>query len=331
MVLSYTRPNPPYAFQASDRLLTDPSNQDPLDPKANKSVVFFARGSLVVLGYSGRAVVDFRKRTERTTDHWIADQLCGEELGFAPFMMGTPQYEWDLGLALRSLRAALEADGQFAEQGVDIVFCGQQWRRGRPERGMFPVRGSLKPAGGARYELTQVRGRVGSEGWFGLDVAGGELPDGEALLRSLMAVESPEAVEQLLVDAIRDAASRSELIGTDCMVVRIGLGGVWIRYDGRRPTVGPQSAPGTPVPWIVTPGTVCGPMVSGSPELTVHNIPIRVEVPANDSPGEVVGPGKTPGSVVTRFVLAGVGPYASRYGHQPPDIPPPPVDEPSEQ
>jgi len=116
--------------------------------------------------------------------------------------------------------------------------------------------------------------------------------------------------------------------GADCLVVRISAQGVRVRYDGRRPPVGRDPLPGTPLPWIVTSGAVHGPMVSRSSQMSMSGMPIEVEVPVAEPRVEVVGPGKTPGSVVKRVRLWGFWPYSSRYGAQPPDTPPPPEDSP---
>ena len=242
MVLSYSRPDPPVGIQASDRLLTD-TNKDPLDPAANKSVVFSTRGALVVLGYSGRAVLDFGRGTEKTTDHWLAEQLCSRALAMAPLTMGTPAYEWDLGLALRHIRSSLDTSRQFSEQGVEINFCGVQWRRGRMDRGLFAASGDLD-AGGDGDQLTHVRSRAKGDTPHVLRTAGGELPDAHDLLDRLARSSSPDNAEDLLVAAIRDAASRSSLIGRDCLIVRISAHGVRVRYDGQRPSVGPDPMPG---------------------------------------------------------------------------------------
>ncbi len=276
------------------------------------------------LPYCGRAVVGFGCSNEQTTDHWIAEELCGAALEVAPLSIGTPEYRKDLGLALRSLRSALETDSQFKEQGVEIGFCGLQWQRGRINRGIFPADGWIAPAGCGRYDLSHSRSRVLRGAPHSLQVTGGNLPEPEALLASLAETPAQRAAEDLLVDAIRDAASRSDLIGSDCMVVGLGAGGITVRYEGVRPTVGPEPVPGTPLPWIVTPGTVLGPMVSRSPELTAGGIPVFTEIPAADVEGTIVAPGRPPGSVQKRYRVPLFGPSASLYGQQPPprDYPP---------
>ncbi len=311
---------------SSDRLLTDPTSFDPLDPTANKSIVFATRGGIIALGYSGLAVVGYRGTNERTTDHWLAERLTGGAPGMA-VTLGTPEYRHDVGLAIRNLKMDLESDRRFAAADTQVTFCGVQWQRGRPERGVFSAYGSLTRAKGGGYELKHFRFRAGRDEPHALIAT----PDGvgldlDELLAQLAASSSPEAAEDLMIGAIQEAAGKSPAIGPDCLVVRIANAPVRIRYEGRRPVIGPERMPATPIPWIVTPGAAAAPMVVATPKLTVGGVAVEVEVPAFVPQGEVIGPGKTPGRLIKRVILPGFTTHSPRYGMKPPDIPPPPAE-----
>ena len=80
LVLSYARGA--YALQVSDRLVTDVASHEALDPNANKAIVFLASNALVSIAFAGRAVMHFRQgERERATDHWLVEQLIGQEVG----------------------------------------------------------------------------------------------------------------------------------------------------------------------------------------------------------------------------------------------------------
>jgi hypothetical protein len=93
-------------IHAGDRLVTVAGR--PYDETANKSVIFQARDSRVVLGYTGAAYVgDF------PTDEWIAYQLTHTDLPRGPRMGGLHQFataSWpDLSAAAHALRDSLSA------------------------------------------------------------------------------------------------------------------------------------------------------------------------------------------------------------------------------
>lgn len=324
----------PFALQASDRLLTDLVNVGPLDPKANKSVVFATFGATVLFGYSGRAVVDYDLPTERTTDQWIAEQLAGTSLGVGAVMMGTPVYKWDLGLALRVLKRALEGDPLFARQHTEVSFCGTQWRRGHPERGVFSTWGTIEPVGASRYEIKHVRPREARPAYALTAIGDYAALDFQGVSDQLGTAANPEEAESILLHGIKDAADSSKRVGRDCLLVRLANGQIRVRYEGARPTWGEGLFPGaspvtvaaTPTPWIVTPGMVNAPLTVAGGGMSIGNLQVEVEVPPGEGISETVGPGETPGSVVRRFILPAFGPYSSRYGPQPPPIPPPPQD-----
>src|SRR5215216_6024666 len=86
-----------YVLQVSDRLLTLTGGGQEFDPMSNKSLVYFARDALVVIGYSGLAYID---RT--STDEWIAQVVTdvvfpqtGERRGALRF--GSRDRVFDIG------------------------------------------------------------------------------------------------------------------------------------------------------------------------------------------------------------------------------------------
>jgi len=119
------------AFQVSDRRLTTREDHQLyiFDEKTNKNVVYFARGGIVAIGYSGTAFIG-----ETPTDRWIAEKLCGEDLSnsFILNMDIKPKMWFDVGQATMHLADSLTGawKGLPKEQrdaGLRITFVG--WRK----------------------------------------------------------------------------------------------------------------------------------------------------------------------------------------------------------
>ncbi len=334
MTLVLTYVNPVYALQISDRLVTDPNSHGPLDPSANKAIVFLASNALVTLAYAGTAVVDFKKGSaERATDQWIVEQLAGASSLEAAMNLGTPKYKLDLGYALKAVCHAMNADERFAAGQTEIAYAGFQWKRPRAHaRSMrvTQIMGSISPTDG-RYEAVLNVYRRGQPTWAGTIT----IPDTPALDNDRLADElskctesDADVVEAILVDAIRRAAESSDesVIGTDCMSVMIADGSVRIRYDGVRPTIGPAALPATPTPWIVTPGTIYAPLTVYWSEHRVGGLPVHVDVPPSEVPSETVG-GARLGHIRKRMLIPIAEAQQREFGVKPPKIPPPPIHE----
>lgn len=110
------------AVQVADRLVSQQRGSliGPLDPIANKLLIYRARDAIVSIGYAGQAFIG-----NIPTDEWLAQLLSGEANVRGPDDMGgvrlgrTPNY-WDIGKAVRRIRDELP---QFIATGQVIYVC----------------------------------------------------------------------------------------------------------------------------------------------------------------------------------------------------------------
>lgn len=117
-------------LQVSDRLVTKGGGT--YDPRANKSLLYYARNALVAMSYTGLAYVD-----GVPTDHWIAERLVGTSLPdpTKPGMMGYYRIQpLEIGRALNVLCEELHR--VFSRMPplpfpTNIVVAGWKWKRGR--------------------------------------------------------------------------------------------------------------------------------------------------------------------------------------------------------
>jgi hypothetical protein len=320
VTLAISVAHPDYALHVSDRLVTNSATRDPLDPAANKVLVMLARNGIVCLAHVGLAALGSGP-AERSMDHWIAERLAGRSLG--PAVTSGPRYKFDVGYAIRSLCAGLDQHYElFAKHHTEIQGCGFQWPvTGRPLTHTLTV--SIEASGG-RFEAEQRVYRKRGRPWASCAVIP-NVPsvDGQRLLSELQAVDfDPHRAEMLMLDSIRAAAASSDVIGTDCMSVLVKDSTVFIKYRGERPTVGHGfEAPATPTPWLLTPWTIAAPMASCMPQITLGALKVIIAVPDADIPSTEVAPG------VKRILIPGFEMQRRTFGPPQPVVPPPPVDE----
>lgn len=119
--------------QVADRLVSQLRGRalTPLDPIANKLLIYRARDAMVSIGYAGQAFIG-----RVPTDEWIARLLSGVALerngtSGGGVRVGRTPHNWDIGKALRRIRddlAPLIAKGPV----VQLCAAGHQFdRRGR--------------------------------------------------------------------------------------------------------------------------------------------------------------------------------------------------------
>jgi hypothetical protein len=95
--------------QVSDRLvsISQGGKVRPLDPFANKAIIYCASDALVSIGYSGIACIGSME-----TDAWLAECLSGEPLPLGPddesyaMCFGGQSNQWNIGYASKTLREA---------------------------------------------------------------------------------------------------------------------------------------------------------------------------------------------------------------------------------
>jgi hypothetical protein len=200
--------------QASDRLVS--AGGKPLDPLANKSVVYCARNAVVAIAYTGLASLEGIR-----TDDWIAFKLRGEEPErFAVSNTVAPQW-LDIGQAVELLRSETERVFSTGQESKNLRYphiltiSGLQWEK-RHRDGQHRVRlfasEIVKPASSAAVRIETLVSR--HENYpFALhhipprqELAG----DVEALSEALQkALPDFRACESILADAIRLVSERS--------------------------------------------------------------------------------------------------------------------------
>jgi hypothetical protein len=317
IVLSYATPT--FTLQVSDRLVTEQSSREPLDPSANKAVIFLAKNALVSAAYCGRAVIGTGS-DERPTDHWLAEQLAGQPLGTG-WQGGIVPYEYDLGYALRAVCNGL--DRLAAGAPIEVALCGLQWSA-RPDSPALAMTGSIRRENG-RYTAKQSVLRLGQP----LKLSLNAIPDvaalnGQTLVNALGEVgNDPDAAEAMLVEALQTAANDSKVIGRNCTATMLCFGANRIRFHGDRPEMGHEGVvqiPSTPTPWIVTPGLVMSPARVNAP-VTVGSLTMRIDSPPLDVPFTEPSPGRR------RYLVPVMQTEPRKWGPKPPNSPPPPMSD----
>ena len=306
-----------YTLQVSDRLVTRPlatRGYTPVDPEANKVVVFQAQDAIVSLAYSGLAVVDEGGSGERATDHWIAEQLAGHPIDQA-HNLGGPGYRYNLGYALKHLCGQLDANEYFRAAPIELGGSGYIWNK-RMSRPMLCR--IWQDAGRFRFEVTVDR--TTERGWQGLvfTPAGVSVDLGTLWHQFARLGSDHDAAEQLLVNALRDTATSTthKTIGNDCMSVLFKDNVVRIRYQGERTATG-IGAISTPTPWIVTPVATAAPANTAA-TLTYGGLVVRVDGPGGGLPVREPRPGRQVHTIL------GFSTAKRRFGPPQPDLPFPP-------
>ncbi len=268
-VLSLTTPD--FVVQVSDRQLS--MGGAVWDEAANKTIVFCAADALVAIGYTGTAFV-----RGKPTDHWIAEQLVGDELAASMLAMGRPRTP-NLGFALRRLAVALnmKTPRRWKMRGSAVVACGIQWSRRQPHRAHLTRRLVIYEAElddpDQDFVFRPGIPRVRAHEAYAINVVGVNLPESEEVARKIMDTGADvQTAEQMLVDEVRRVSrSNPGLVGAHTMAVsltpaempaKVTITFSPLSQDGWAiHQVASLEAAGTYTPWIVTPTHVSAPQI----------------------------------------------------------------------
>jgi hypothetical protein len=259
MTLILTDLHQRFALQVSDRL-TSTAPGVGWDRTANKAVVFRGRDGVISVAYSGSAYIN-----GFPTDHWIAEQLVGEQIRVRGFVPG-PRELSDIGLAMRRLAEAANDVRRWAVT-TDFVAGGFQWPVGAPHQARPVLWGVSKKndPGGGKYVPGEAMSRW--RGGYFAAAPRGALLDLDGLRPDLSAAaarDDHETIEFKLVAAVKRAAALPEaVVGGDCISVLL------IPPDPARTRDWPiariryyaeSEHPATFAPWIIIPGRIFPPV-----------------------------------------------------------------------
>ncbi|MFB7797234.1 hypothetical protein [Isoptericola sp. NPDC056134] len=238
MTLHLTYVGPRFIVTVGDRRLTV-SNDGTItefDAYANKSVVVLGIGCAVVVSYTGLAHID-----GASTANWIAEQVMARKLpesrllGEGNPIEFAPQEVPHLGEIIARLCRALERDlprQQVRDRHVEVSIAGyvskRHWRVAPSDpRNSRPIFLSLKHRG-ERRRKTKVQTfpkMWGEPSRFKIYRIGTRVPDGiqDELAEALCASggQTLDAVETLLVEAVRKTSRVCSTVGTDCMTIHL--------------------------------------------------------------------------------------------------------------
>jgi hypothetical protein len=300
MTLHLTRISSGYTLQVSDRLVGGGVK----DPLANKNIVYWARGGVVAIGYTGLAYELSSRDRNVPTDEWMAEVLWGKPFqrghdGVRPVTFGSEKIlKWlDVGQSIERLRSELQKSLDRLPLSrrklpFEIVVAGWQETR----RGLNPVLVQIvKPPGTTPCVIERperqwhFRGRIAL-----LTTPGGYLSDLElANLQNQIPVASPDESEALLVAGIRRVSLRSpDKVGPHCMSILLpplGVSPIRIRFipevdhSAVFTTQNPIKERELPVafsPWIVGPNMFCAPSITvGASQVQMGPVQIVIEAP----------------------------------------------------
>lgn len=284
-----------FAIQVTDRLLTRAGAE--FDPVSNKNVIYEAPDVLVAIGYTGDAYLD-----ELPTDEWLAQTLIGETFGSgegrATAIRFGPLPHWrHIGPALEMLRVRLVEALQRVnarDRRFELMVTGWQWQRRRRPR---PILLSLeKPPGVTTFTVRRSPRHLGLGGFF-FGITPEQNVSADELLRMRIAlrdVHSADDAERILVNTVREVATRNPVVGPHCMSILIPPPWhphVRVRYVSEEvPTVGIRgrndnlvraTAPAAYSPWVIGPRLVAAPSIMAGPtELGLGRYSVRLEAPA---------------------------------------------------
>lgn len=302
MTLHLTRISRQYTLQVSDRLVSG-GVQDPL---ANKNLIYWARDSIVCIGYTGLAYGLSSSDRNIPTDEWIAETLWGKPIprgpdGVRPVAFAIERIcRWlDIGQSINLLRDEIQnsvgrLDESHKKHPFELIVAGWQETR---RRGLQPVIVQIiKPKGNAPFVIERPQrnwylgGKIAliitPEGY----VSGGERTN----LREKLPTASHDESEKLFVEGIVRVASRKPSVGPHCMSVLLpplGAAPIRVRFIPNIPHTAiftsqnqniKREVPVAFSPWIIGKNMFCAPSVHvGHSSVEMGPFEIIVEAPEN--------------------------------------------------
>jgi hypothetical protein len=281
MTLILTYASDSLIVQVSDRLLTTSGRM--FDTLANKSLVFLAQNAIVTMAYTGHAYLGGH---DKPTDRYIAEALMGEMLedispGKPPmrFVIG-PVSEWPtMGDVLASLTVKLTDAVQklpVRERSLapEIIIAGWQNTGTRQSARSRPLIASVFYSGEVghycvvqrhrRWHVSEDETRSGRACLIATPSNQMSRSEKLALVARLRDANSPDEIEESLVDAIREVSRKNSVVGSDCLSTLLStpiISRARVRYLASQPTFhtsnrGTHPMPELPAaytPWLVGP------------------------------------------------------------------------------
>lgn len=287
--------------QTTDRLVTVASK--PVDPLANKNVVFLAKDGVVCVGYTGPA---FLGDPPEPTDRWIA-RILAQDFSLQNDGHGSTRLGFDrparwlrVGQGLLALCGEISAKlgsqrSVYGPLSLEMMAVGWQWEsrgwrwnfaRARPvlwRMDNYVVPRLLRAGYLPRYW-----------GWENRKLHLAVAPtsnisqtNGAQLASRLKRTNGAAEVEECLINFIGSTASKNPLVGADCMVVRLPHPNSDRTVTCRYVPFNQDEDSLAYTPWVVAPDVVVQPTIFGE-NLEVPSGPFlfRFQGP----PGLDVGP-----------------------------------------
>ncbi len=302
MTLHLTRISRRYALQVSDRLVSG-GVQDPL---ANKNLIYWARGAVVSIGYTGLAYELSSSDRNMPTDEWIAETLWGRPIprgwdGIRPVTFANDTIaKWlDIGQSIELLRSELQNSMDrlpFSRKKFPFELAVAGWQETR-RLGLHPVIVQIvKPQGETSFVIERPQRNWHLGGRIALlATPEGYVSDIElSSLRKNLPPAPPDKSEKLLVKSIRRVASRNpRSVGPHCMSVLLpplGVAPIRVRFIPNVPHTAvftnqrqniKREIPVAFSPWIIGPNMFCAPSVQvGHSHVQMGPFEIVIEAPA---------------------------------------------------
>lgn len=265
-----------YVIQASDRLVSMVDERTgivPVDPTANKCVIYRARDGVLTIGFAGLARI-----RGMPADDWIVETLTGEPQRFPAgermgMRMGGDLHLLTAPQAVRRLAEAMGRDiPRSCPQPFELTIAGLRQRRGRVIPYWVGINKPAKQSPSIIHRSPRYpdpRGRV-------LTLHNGNINDNDArefhvrlssLVKSIGEAHrrqpSVEEVASAMVDHIRELAGKRSGIDANVLVSALTVQGGYSRFHnvqkfplaamrGDTPVmIAPDSAQ---TPWIVAKG-----------------------------------------------------------------------------
>jgi hypothetical protein len=274
------------------------------DPIANKNIIYFARGAIVTIGYTGLAYEISTSDRNIPTDEWIAGKLYGNPIprgpdgirpvGISPGGAG----KWlDIGQSVQLLREELEKNLtrlplSRRKLPFEIIIAG--WQIDRRLR-LQPIIISITKEEGANIPV--VIKRPQRYWYFPNKIALDNTPEGYLVKNKAIQVLDKlyrakiDESEDFLVNTVREVSSNNPTsVGANCISILLPpptLFPIRIRFLPAIPHIATFTRnnlksyiPVAFTPWIISPWLVCSPSVMvGSSYLQVGPHKIIIEAP----------------------------------------------------